>query len=115
MPHVARVVAAFSYRRHIMEEMTQSASSPECVPPLVEDWAGAEFLDFERNHWGIFDGKEDVVFERFGLGLPAYYQRLYLECGRVEALAYDAHLVRMILDAADSAVALRTGRQGDSR
>jgi hypothetical protein len=98
-----------------MEGMAQPTSSPEFVPPSVEDWAGATFLEFERNHWGTVDGKEDRVFERFGLGLPAYYQRLYRECRSAEAISYDAHLVRLILDAAEGALEFRTGHAENSR
>jgi hypothetical protein len=72
-------------------------------------------LEFERSNWGTVDGTEDRVFERFGLGLPAYYQRLYRECRSAEALSYDAHLVRLIRDAAEGALKFRTGHAEDSR
>jgi hypothetical protein len=84
---------------------TASHSSPE-------EWEGARFLEFEREHWGITEEKEDAVFGEFSMGLPAYYQRLYRLCRTKEALRYDAHLVRLILDAADSAVERRIGQSG---
>jgi hypothetical protein len=93
-----------------MEEMAISVSSPPSPRPSAESWEGVRYLEFERDHWGITQDKEDLVFGEFSLGLPAYYQRLYRLCRTKEALAYDAHLVRLILDAADSALESRSGQ-----
>ena len=87
--------------------MAISASSSPPAPESAHLWEGERFLEFERNHWGVSSDKEDRVFATFGLGLPAYYQRLYRLCRSHEALAYDAHLVRAILDAADAALSIR--------
>ena len=95
-----------------MGAMAISVSSTPSSNPSAEGWEGVRFLEFEREHWGVAEGKEDRVFTEFSLGLPAYYQRLYRLCRTREALAYDAHLVRMILDAADSALEKRTGHGG---
>lgn len=66
-----------------------------------------ELLECERSHWGAAPGKEQVVFERFGMSLPAYYQRLYQLCQTAEALEYDSVLARHILDTADQVTARR--------
>jgi hypothetical protein len=90
-----------------MEAMPTSAPHTPTPPPSADDWEGVAFLECERAHWGVTSGKEERVFEAFGLGLPAYYQRLYRLCRTREALGYDAHLARSILDAADDALAHR--------
>lgn len=97
-----------------MVVMAMSASTTPASPPSSDGWEGIPVLEFERKHWGVSDSKEDLVFSRFGLGLPAYYQRLYRICRMSQALAYDAYLVRSILDAADTAVSNRGGRRGTS-
>jgi hypothetical protein len=95
-----------------MGAMAISASPTPTPPPSTSDWEGAAFLECERAHWGVTATKEELVFETFGLGLPAYYQRLYRLCRTREALSYDAHLVRTILDAADRAVTRRMSEPG---
>ena len=75
-------------------------------------------LECEREQWGSSGAKEAVVAERFGLSMPAYYQRLYSLCQTEAAMRYDQALVRHILDTADQVTARRhrviTG-QGDGR
>ncbi len=93
-----------------MGAMAISFPSPTSSEPSPEEWDGVRFLEFEREHWGVTEGKEDAVFGEFSMGLPAYYQRLYRLCRTREALGYDAHLVRMILEAADAALERRTGQ-----
>lgn len=95
-----------------MESMAISASFPTSSEHSPEAWEGVRFLEFERQHWGVTDDKEDLVFTEFSVGLPAYYQRLYRLCRSKEALAYDAHLARTILDAADTALKKRSGQAG---
>jgi len=95
-----------------MGAMAISVSSTTPSHSSPEEWEGIRFLEFEREHWGVQGDKEDLVYGAFSLGLPAYYQRLYRLCRTKEALSYDAHLVRMILDAADTAVERRIGRAG---
>ena len=95
-----------------MGAMAISVSSTTPSHPSLEEWEGIRFLEFEREHWGVTEAKEDAVFGEFSMGLPAYYQRLYRLCRTKEALSYDAHLVRMILDAADTAVERRVGTSG---
>jgi hypothetical protein len=95
-----------------MGAMAIFVSSTASAHSSPEEWDGVRFLEFERDHWGLSEEKEDLVFSEFSLGLPAYYQRLYRLCRTKEALSYDAHLVRMILDAADHAVARRRGQVG---
>jgi hypothetical protein len=92
-----------------MATSLSSTPSPDLSP---EDWEGVCFLEFERQHWGVTENKEDLVFGEFSLSLPAYYQRLYRLCKTKEALGYDAHLARMILDAADDALHNRRGQTG---
>jgi len=96
-----------------MEAMAISAPNSSTPPPSTDGWEGAAFLECERSHWGVTAGKEERVFETFGLGLPAYYQQLYRLCRTREALGYDAHLVRAILDAADRALTRRRLVSGD--
>lgn len=98
-----------------MEAMALSISPQPAPDESAETWEGARFLEFERAHWGITGPKEDDVFTEFSLTLPAYYQRLYRWCRTKEALAYDAHLVRLILDAADVALENRWGVSGGER
>lgn len=76
-------------------------------------------LECERGLWGPGPRKQQVVWERFGLPLPAYYQRLYQVCQTEAALDYDAALVRHIMDTADqvsqrrvTAVTRREGNRG---
>jgi hypothetical protein len=95
-----------------MGAMAISVSSTASTQSSPEEWEGIRFLEFEREHWGVTEEKEDAVFGEFSMGLPAYYQRLYRLCRTKEALHYDAHLVRMILDAADTALERRMGRGG---
>ena len=95
-----------------METMAMSVSSHASTHSSPGEWEGVRFLEFEREHWGVTPDKEDLVFGEFAMGLPAYYQRLYRLCRTKEALGYDAHLVRMILDAADSALERRIGQAG---
>ena len=95
-----------------MGAMAISVSFPASAHTSPEEWEGVRFLEFEREHWGVTPDKEDLVFGEFAMGLPAYYQRLYRLCRTKEALGYDAHLVRMILDAADSALERRIGQAG---
>jgi hypothetical protein len=95
-----------------MGAMAISVSTTTSSPSSPEEWEGVRFLEFEREHWGVTDDKEDLVFGEFSLGLPAYYQRLYRLCRTKDALSYDAHLVRMILDAADSALERRRDQAG---
>jgi hypothetical protein len=95
-----------------MGAMAISVSTTTSSPSSPEEWEGVRFLEFEREHWGVTDDKEDLVFGEFCLGLPAYYQRLYRLCRTKDALSYDAHLVRMILDAADSALERRRDQAG---
>jgi hypothetical protein len=95
-----------------MGAMAISVSSTTSAHPSPEEWEGVRFLEFEREHWGVTEAKEDAVFSEFSLGLPAYYQRLYRLCRTREALSYDAQLVRMILEAADTAVERRVGPVG---
>ena len=95
-----------------MGAMAISVSSTTSAHSSPEEWEGVRFLEFEREHWGVTEEKEDAVFGEFSMGLPAYYQRLYRLCRTKEALSYDAHLVRMILDAADSALERRVGHGG---
>jgi len=95
-----------------MGAMAISASSSASAHSVSKEWEGARFLEFEREHWGVTESKEDAVFSEFSLGLPAYYQRLYRLCRTQEALSYDAHLVRMILEAANTAVERRRGQSG---
>lgn len=64
-------------------------------------------LECERELWGPAPGKTDVVRERFGLGLAAYYLRLAKVCETEAALAYDALLVRRIREGAERAVSTR--------
>ena len=98
-----------------MGAMAISLSSPASTHSSPEEWEGVRFLEFERKYWGVTNEKEDLVFDEFSMGLPAYYQRLYRLCRTKDALSYDAHLVRMILDAADSALERRTGQAGGDR
>ena len=98
-----------------MGSMAISLSSTPPTDPSSEGWEGIHFLEFERQHWGMTERKEELVFAEFSLGLPAYYQRLYRLCKTREALGYDAHLVRMILDAADTALERRIGEPGGVR
>jgi hypothetical protein len=95
-----------------MEAMALSVSPTASPNESFDDWEGARFLEFERAHWGVTESKEDDVLKEFALSLPAYYQRLYRWCRSAEGLAYDAHLVRMILEAADAALLGRTGSAG---
>jgi hypothetical protein len=95
-----------------MGAMAISLSSTPSPHPSSEEWEGVHFLEFERKHWGVTDDKEDLVFGEFSMGLPAYYQRLYRLCRTREALVYDAHLVRLILEAADTALEHRIGESG---
>jgi hypothetical protein len=95
-----------------MGAMAISVSSTASAHSSPEKWEGVRFLEFERQHWGVTDDKEDAVFSEFSVGLPAYYQRLYRLCRTQEALSYDAHLVRMILDAAEIALERRIGQSG---
>jgi hypothetical protein len=95
-----------------MGAMAISVSSSTTAHSSAEEWEGVRFLEFEREHWGVTDDKEDLVFGEFSMGLPAYYQRLYRLCRTKDALSYDAHLVRTILDAADSALERRIGGAG---
>lgn len=76
-----------------------------------------ELLECERAHWGATPGKEQVVFERFGMALPTYYHRLYQVCQTAEALEYDSVLSRHILDTADQVTTrrLRAMRQEGGR
>lgn len=70
-------------------------------------------LEFERENWGAQANKESAVRERFSLSLARYYQRVYTICRSVEALAYDAVLVRNIRDAALARESLtRPGTEG---
>jgi hypothetical protein len=91
-------------------------ANSQSVPPVSENspevWEGARFLEFEREHWGHAPGKEDRVFREFSLGLAAYYHRLYRFCRSRDALVYDAHLSRSILDAASTALTTRLRSQG---
>jgi hypothetical protein len=98
-----------------MGAMAISVSSNVSAHSSPEEWEGVRFLEFEREHWGVTDDKEDLVFGEFAMGLPAYYQRLYRLCRTKDALSYDAYLVRMILDAADSALERRIGQAGGDR
>jgi hypothetical protein len=95
-----------------MGAMAISVSSTTPAHSSPEKWEGVRFLEFEREHWGVTDDKEDAVFSEFSLGLPAYYQRLYRLCRTKEALSHDALLVRAILDAADVALERRHGQAG---
>ena len=87
-----------------MGQMAKQTSPLSSAPDSGGEWWGFELLEFERVHWGPGDNKEDLVRHRFGLGLPAYYQRLYRACRSAEAVTYDALLVRSILDASDRAM-----------
>lgn len=94
-------------------------ATPVSIPPAAHEnsssWEGAEFLEFERDNWGHVPGKEDAVYREFGIGLAAYYHQLHRHCRSRDALLYDAHLTRAILDAADSAVSSRLSVQGGDR
>lgn len=103
-----------------MEVMEPSVSIPESREPsdsLAE--SDIALLECEREFWGPGPQKEDVVFRRFGLGLPAYYQRLYQVCETPAAIRYDAVLVRQIHESADHVTRQRLrrvrGQQGGSR
>lgn len=72
-------------------------------------------LECEREFWGPAPGKTDVVRERFGLGLPAYYLRLARVCETEAALAYDALLVRRIREGVESASRSRRGTLTEGR
>lgn len=98
-----------------MEGMANSWSIPPADADDSPSWEGASFLECERDHWGNLPGKEDIVFEKFGIGLAAYYHRLHRHARSRDALVYDAHLARAIVDAADNAVFSRLSRQGGER
>jgi len=67
-------------------------------------------LECERDVWGAGPLKEQVVFERFGLSVPVYYQRLYRVCHSQGALQYDSALVHHILDTADQVTTQRLAK-----
>lgn len=93
----------------IMEAMS-SPLAPRILPSLsAED---VSLLECEREIWGAGSAKEQAVFERFGLSVPAYYQRLYQLCQGEAARAYDAVLVGRILEVADQLTTARLRRQG---
>ncbi|MDR9397237.1 DUF3263 domain-containing protein [Pontimonas sp.] len=90
-------------------------SSPNAPSVLADDERA--LLECEREVWGAGPMKEQVVFERFGLSLPVYYQRLYRLCHSQAALEYDSALVHHILDTADQVTTQRMAktRRGEGR
>ena len=95
-----------------MGQMANPWSTAPTAPDGSPSWEGVTFLECEREYWGNVPGKEDVVFQTFGIGLASYYHQLHRHCRSKEALMYDAHLARAILDAADSAVSRRLVDRG---
>ena len=87
-----------------------SASAAGHLPPHSPDEldeSDRELLECERELWGPSPAKEAAVAERFGLSMPAYYQRLYRLCQTPAAVKYDSVLVRHILETADQVSARR--------
>jgi len=87
-----------------------SASVAGHLPPPTPDQldeSDRELLECERELWGPSPAKEAAVAERFGLSMPAYYQRLYRICQTSAAVKYDSVLVRHILETADQVTAHR--------
>ena len=92
-----------------MEAMSSPFAPQRPPSPSDEDVA---LLECERELWGPSPAKEQLVFQRFGLSLPAYYQRLYALCQTHGAVAYDAALVGRILEVADQVTTARLRRLG---
>ena len=102
-------------------DLSWGAMSPfaaGAVPPHDSDHTSSSalsdddisLLECEREVWGAGAMKEQVVFERFGLSLPVYYQRLYRVCQSQAALEYDSALVHHILDTADQVTTQRLAK-----
>ena len=92
-----------------MEVMSQHVS-PHPQNTLGDD--DVAYLECEREHWAVGPKKEQVVFDRFNVSLPVYYQRIYRIAAKPEAVKYDPVLVRHILDTADEVTSKRLTRQG---
>ena len=92
----------------VMAQHASSASSPTLTPVEID------YLECEREHWGPSGKKEKIVFERFGVSVPVFYQRLYRICENEAAWQYNAVLVRHIRDVADDVTSRRLNR-GENR
>lgn len=97
---------------------TMSSSAAGALPPHDSPQKSASalpdddvaLLECERDLWGAGAMKEQVVFDRFGVSLPVYYQRLYRICHSQAALEYDSALVHHILDTADQVTTARRAK-----
>ena len=92
----------------VMAQHASSASSPTLTPVEID------YLECERDNWGPSGQKEKIVFERFGVSVPVFYQRLYRICESEAAWQYDAVLIRHIRDVADDVTSRRLNR-GETR
>lgn len=91
-----------------MGEMPQHTTSTPDPDISAEELA---YLECERDYWGTGGSKEDIVWQRFNVSLPVYYERLYRISSTPRAERYDAAFVRRILDVADEVTAHRLGKQ----
>lgn len=55
-------------------------------------------LDTERVRWQYSGAKEQYVLDNFGMSMTRYYQAVNALIEREDALAYDPHTVRILLN-----------------